>query len=81
MMALYRANEYAETGKKTLVIYSMIRQSPNLPASRLSLFWLSELQPPRYTGHLVWQGLLARYLLHKTHRPLAIPYSGQCWLP
>ncbi len=35
--------------------------------SRLSLFWLSEVRSPRYTGHLVWHGLLARCLLHKTH--------------
>ncbi len=48
--------------------------------SRLSLFRLSEVQPPRYTGHLVWYGLLAICLLHKTHpevRPLAIPYTGR----
>ncbi len=51
---------------------------------RLSLFRLSEVQPPRYTGHLVWHGLLAICLLHKTHpevRPLAILYTDQCWLP
>ncbi len=49
--------------------------------SRLSLFRLSEVRPPRYTGHLAWHGMLAICLLHKTHpevRPLAIPYTGQC---
>ncbi len=56
--------------------------------SRLSLFRLSEVhvRPPRYTGHLAWHGMLAIILclLHKTHpevRPLAIPFTGQCWLP
>ncbi len=51
--------------------------------SRLSLFRLSEVRPPRYTGHLAWHGMLAICLLHKTRpevRPLAIPYTGQCWL-
>ncbi len=51
--------------------------------SRLSLFRLSEVRSPRYTGHLAWHGMLAICLLHKTHpevRPLAIPYTGQCWL-
>ncbi len=52
--------------------------------SRLSLFRLSEVvRPPRYTGHLVWHGMLPLCLLHKTHpevRPLAIPFTGQCWL-
>ncbi len=44
---------------------------------------LFEVRPPRYTGHLAWHGMLAICLLHKTHpevRPLAIPYTGQCWL-
>ncbi len=51
--------------------------------SRLSLFRLPELRPPRYTGHLALHGMLAICLLHKTHpevRPLAIPFTGQCWL-
>ncbi len=51
--------------------------------SRLSLFRLSEMRPPRYTGHLVWHGMLAICFLHKTRpevRPLAIPFTGQCWL-
>ncbi len=51
--------------------------------SRLSLFRLPEVRPPRYTGHLAWHGMLAICLLHKTHpevRPLAIPFTGQCWL-
>ncbi len=51
--------------------------------SRLSLFRLSEVRPPQYTGHLAWHGMLAICLLHKTHhevRPLAIPFTGQCWL-
>ncbi len=33
--------------------------------SRLSLFRLSEVRPPRYTGHLAWHGMLAICLLHK----------------
>ncbi len=35
--------------------------------SRLLLFRLSEVRPPRYTGHLAWHGMLAICLLHKTH--------------
>ncbi len=49
--------------------------------SRLSLFRLSEVRPPRYTGHLAWHGMLAICLLHKTQpevRPLAIPASAGC---
>ncbi len=50
--------------------------------SRLSLYSGSEVRPPRYTGHLVWHGLLARCLLHKTRpEPLDIPYTGHYWLP
>ena len=44
--------------------------------SRLSLFRLTEVRSPRYTGHLAWHGMLAICLLYKTHpevRPLAIP--------
>ncbi len=55
-----------------------------LTYSRLSLFRLSEVRSPRYTGNLVWHGMLARCLLHKTCPEmllLAIPYTGQCWLP
>ncbi len=41
---------------------------------------LSEVRPPRYTGHLFWHGLLARGLLHKTRpkmRPLCyFVYTG-----
>ncbi len=47
--------------------------------SRLSLFRLPEVRPPRYTGQLAWHGMLAIFLLHKTHpevRPLAIPVTG-----
>ena len=63
---------------KLCLIYSRI-----CTYSRLSLFRLSEVRPPRYTGHLAWHGMLAICLLHKTHpevRPLAIPLTGQCWL-
>ena len=28
-------------------------------SSRLSLFRLSKVRPPRYTGHLAWHGMLA----------------------
>ena len=41
------------------------------------LFRPSEVRPPRYTGHLVWHGLLARCLLYTKleMRPLAILYN------
>ena len=58
-------------------LHNMIMKNYNY--SRLSLFRLSEVRPPRYTGHLAWHGMLAIYLLHKTHpevRPLAIPLTG-----
>ena len=44
--------------------------------SRLSLL-LSEVGPPRYTGHLVWHGLLARCLLHD-HSLFRILASAGC---
>ncbi len=53
--------------------------------SRFSLFRLSEVRPPRYTGHNFGSARNASYnicLLHKTQpqvRPFAIPYTGQCW--
>ena len=60
--------------------------------SRLSLIRLSEVYGhlDNYIGRFVWNGLLhvhvhvAWSLLQKTHpemQPLAIPYTGQLWLP
>ncbi len=51
--------------------------------SRLSLVRLSEVRPPRYTGHLAWHGMLAICLLHKTqlkygHSLFRIPASAGC---
>ncbi len=55
--------------------------------SRLSLFRLSEVRTATSIYRpfdLAQNNILARCLLHNTHpemRPLAFPYTGQCWLP
>ena len=50
--------------------------SPSPMCSAFSLFWLSEVWPPRYTGHLVWHGLLARLDVYSTK--LALNCSHSC---
>ncbi len=50
--------------KKKLLVYS-----------RLSLFWLSEVRPPRYTGHLAWHGMLAMFTAQNSPRSTATRYS------
>ena len=40
---------------------------------------LKYVQPPQYTGHFVWHGMLTRHLLHQTHPevwPLAILFTA-----
>ncbi len=49
--------------------------------SRLSLFRLSKVRPPRYTGHLVWHGMLAIImfaLLSEVRSPRYIPATLHC---
>ncbi len=51
--------------------------------SRLSLFRLSEMRPPRYIGHLVWHGMLAICFLQKLdlkygHSLFRLPASADC---
>ncbi len=51
--------------------------------SRLSLFRLSEVRPPRYTGHLAWHGVLAivyctKLTLRYGHSLFRLPASAGC---
>ncbi len=57
-----------------------IRETLLYVYSRLSLFRLSEMRPPRYTGHLVWHGMLAICFLHKT-RPEVRPPRYSVYRP
>ncbi len=52
---------------------------PELIYSRLSLS--GSLKYGRYAGHLVWQGLLARCLLHKTCPEMRPTRYSEYWLP
>ncbi len=62
----------------TLPTQALILFKSSYVYSRLSLFRLSEVRPPRYTGHLAWHGMLAMCLLHKTHPEVRIPASAGC---
>ena len=67
--------QYLDKSQKGIMVYMSLNSVPYLQYR----LWLSDVRPPRYTGHLVWHRLLAIYrcLLHKTRpemRPLAIPY-------
>ena len=67
-----------------LIVYVIVVPWISRVYSRLSLFRLSEVRPPRYTGHLAWHGMLAIYVyctkltLKYGHSLFCLPASA--WL-